>query len=287
MAGPDEPVAIAGAGRMAQALGRLLREAGVPVAAVASRNPDRARAAARWIGAAAVGYEELPLRAARILIAVPDDAIACVARVLAGGGMREGAVLHTSGARGPEVLAGLAERGVSCGALHPIQTVATPEQGLAALHGAYFGITAEGPALEWAAELVSLAGGRALRVPADRRALYHAASVMASNYVVGLAGAAVILMEAAGIEPPAALEALAPLMRAGVENAVRLGPAGALTGPVERGDVDTIAAHLRALEAVPERVRELYRVAGLHLLELAGRPADPRHAALEKLLRHA
>ena len=283
------PIGIAGAGRMAQALGRLLRERGEPVVAVASRNLEHARAAAAFIGVAeAVDYASLTRRANRVLIAVADDAVPLVAAALAEAGMKEGAALHTCGARGPEALAGLEANGVSCATLHPLQTVATPEQGMAALPGCAFGITGEGPAAAWAESIAALLGGRALRIAADRRPLYHAAAVMASNYVVALIDAAAMLMSAAGIGENEALAALAPLVRASAANAIGLGPVRALTGPLERGDAATVAAHCSALAAgIPPSVRGLYRAAGLHALEIARRrglsEADARK--LEEILR--
>jgi predicted short-subunit dehydrogenase-like oxidoreductase (DUF2520 family) len=287
-AGPG-PIGIAGAGRVAQALGRLLKERGEPVVAVASRNLDHARAAAAFIGdAEAVAYASLARRASRVLIAVADDAVPLVAAVLAESGMNGGAALHTCGARGPEALAALAANGVSCATLHPLQTFATPEQGLAALPGCAFGITGEGPAAAWAERIAALVGGRALRIAADRRPLYHAAAVMASNYVVALIDAAAMLMGAAGIGADEALVALAPLVKASAANAIRLGPVRALTGPLERGDAATILAHCSALAAgIPPSVRGLYRAAGLHALEIARRrglsEADARK--LEEILR--
>lgn len=254
---------------MAQALGRLLVEAGCHVAAVAGRHPARTETAARFVGAEAVNLEQLPRLATRLLIAVSDDAIATVADTLARAGAREGLALHTSGVHGPEALAPLAEAGFSCGALHPLQTVATPEQGVNALKGAAFAVTAEGPAAAWAAEIVRLARGWMLAIPADRRAAYHAAAALASNCVVALLDAAVMLMNAAGIERAAALRALAPLVRASCENALALGPAAALTGPVRRGDTETVRRHWQALGSAPGELRELYRACSLHLIRLA------------------
>ncbi|MEK7408889.1 MAG: DUF2520 domain-containing protein [Acidobacteriota bacterium] len=288
MGAAGDAIGIAGGGRIAQAFGRLLREHGEPVAAVASREPEHAAAAARFIGCPhALSYAELPSRACRVLIAVPDDALASVAAALAGGGLRGGAALHTCGSRGPEALAALAAGGVSCGALHPLQTVATPQQGLAALPGAAFAITAEGPAAAWAERIVSLLDGLALRIPAERRPLYHAAAVMASNYLVGLVDAAVMLMNAAGVEEDTALRALAPLVGASSANALALGPLKALTGPIERGDVETVALHWKALAAAPAPVRELYRAAGLHLVTLARRRGLSEASAVrfERLFR--
>jgi len=271
---------------VAQALGRLLAERGEPVVAVASRDPQRAAAAARFIG----GVEPAPLamlaRCGRVLIAVSDGAIAEVAAALADAGMCRGAALHTSGARGPDALEALAAAGVSCAALHPLQTIATPEQGVVVLPGAVFAISGTGAARTWAEHIVTLLGGTALAILPERYPLYHAAAVMASNHLVGLMDAAVKLLELAGVAQEDALRALAPLATTSLTNALTLGPAPALTGPVERGDARTIELHLEALRLAPEPVRALYRAAAGHLVDLARRKGTPEHAArrLEEIL---
>ena len=282
------PIGIAGAGRIGQALGRLLAERGQPVVAIASRHFERAEAGAAFLGGGVepVTFAKLPGRAVRVLIAVPDDAVTDVAATLAEAGMRGGMAVHTSGALDPEALAPLQAQGVSCAALHPLQTVATREQGLTALAGSAYAIAGDGPARRWAEQMARLLDGQVLRILPGRRPLYHAAAVMASNYLTGLIDAAVMLMGEAGIEEREALRAIAPLVRASVENSLALGTPAALTGPIERGDCRTVAAHLAALAGAPASVAELYRHAGLHVVELARRknPAA-RLEDLETLLR--
>jgi predicted short-subunit dehydrogenase-like oxidoreductase (DUF2520 family) len=272
-----DPILIAGTGRVAQALGRLLAEHGEPVFAVAGRNPERARAAAQFIGPRVkpAAFDAIPKRAARILIAVSDSAITEVASRLASGGIARGVALHTCGALGAEALAPLAAAGVSCGALHPLQTYATPEQGLSALPGCLFAVDGDAPARAWAERIARLLGGETLPIPPQHRPLYHAAAVMASNYVVAQIDAAAMLMDAAGIGPEKALRALAPLVEASVANALRLGPVDALTGPVQRGEVSTLMGHAQALDRAPKTVRGLYRAAGLHALDMARRRGLP------------
>jgi predicted short-subunit dehydrogenase-like oxidoreductase (DUF2520 family) len=279
-------IGIAGAGRLGQALGRLLRDRGQPVAAIAGRDPARTESAAAFIhkNVHPAAYSELPSHAARILICVPDDALGDVAHTLAAAPHPIRIALHTCGSRGPEALAEIESRGVSCATLHPLQTITTPEQGVADLPGSSFGITAgitpgSGAAAEWALEIVRLLDGQALTIAPESRPLYHAAAVMASNYIVAMVDAAVILMGLAGVPPEPALQALRPLVRASVENSLSAGPVHALTGPIERGDERTVAAHLRALDTLgaldkaPESVRQLYRQAGLHTIGIARRKA--------------
>jgi len=130
-------------------------------------------------------------------------------------------------------------------------------------------------------------GGTALRVPPESRPLYHAAAVMAGNYVVALMDAAAILMEAAGVERGISLRAFAPLVETSAVNALRLGPVEALTGPIQRGDIVTLQSHMGALRTVPASVRSLYVTAGLQALDLAVRRglAPDRARLVEKVLR--
>lgn len=279
------PVGIAGAGRVAQALGKLLHGRGQPVTCVASRNIEHARIAAAFIGpdVEAVSYSEMARHARRILIAVPDAALTTVAAAL---DLDSGIVLHTCGTAGPEALRALADVGIACGTIHPLQTVSNPESGMSALDGAAFAIAGDAPALAWAEQIAHAANGRILRIPPERRPLYHAAAVMASNYIVSLLSAAQTLLIGADVDPEEALQALGPLARTSLENALRQGPVAALTGPIERGDVSTISAHLAALKDVPDPIPRLYRAAGLQTLELARKKGlcAQHAAATERLL---
>jgi len=280
------PIGIAGGGRVGQAIGRILREGGEPVICVACRTEEHARLAAEFIGGTVkpVSYKDVPARASRILIAVPDEALESVAGAL---GLDSGIVLHTCGVRGPDALDTLRARGVSCGKLHPLQTIQEPAAGAAALRGAAFAVSGDDEAVAWAGRIAGLAGGEVLDIDPDSSALYHAAAVMASNYVTALLAAAESLLEAAGVEAPRARRALAPLVRASVENALRLGPVGALTGPIQRGDAATVAAHISALSAVRGPISALYRAAGLEALEMAAQRGLPagRASAIRQILR--
>lgn len=281
-------IAIVGAGAVAQAFGRLLRLRGQPVVALASRKPLSAERAAIFVGGAvrAVSCDEIPQLADRVLIAVADEGIAPSAEALARAGMRSGVALHTCGARDPGALAPLAANGVACGVLHPLQTVASPEQGVRQLIGIAFGLTGDRRALDWAEDIVRLLEGRPLYVAAERLSSYHAGAVMASNALVAAIDTAVLLMARAGIEPDVALRALEPLARASLDNAFERGPKEAATGPVVRGDATTVALHLEALAGAPPSVAALYRAVADRLREIARQRGLPeaRMRALESVL---
>jgi predicted short-subunit dehydrogenase-like oxidoreductase (DUF2520 family) len=279
---------------VARTLGRLLAAGGEPVVALASRSRSRAEDAARFIGVAVpsirvVEYADLPRLATRVLIAVSDQGIEPVAEALAAAGMRSGAALHTCGARGPDALAPLRAAGVACGMLHPLQTIMSAEQGVNSFADVTFGLSGDREAIAWAGEIVEVVtGGRgeSLHIEPDRLSYYHAGAVMASNAVIAVLDAAVVLLAQAGIERDAALRAVGPLARTSLENAIRSGPQAALTGPIARGDAGTVAAHREALRDVDQTVAKLYEAAARQLLQLAterGLPGD-RVRALREVL---
>jgi predicted short-subunit dehydrogenase-like oxidoreductase (DUF2520 family) len=270
---PDA-LGIAGAGRVAQALGRRLHQQGETVSFIASRDPQHAQAAARFIGESVrtVDYADLPRKAARLIIAVPDGALAQVIRLLAESAAPGGVALHTSGARDLEDFAPLQQAGYSCGTFHPLQAIADREQGCAALRHATFAVSGEELAVRWARELVERLEGNAVTIPSGNRPLYHAAAVMAGNYSLALLDAASELMAlATNVRQDEALRMIAPLARVALENGLARGPVAALTGPIERGDAGTVALHLTALETAPTRIRHLYTAAGLQTVDLARR----------------
>ncbi|HUS05296.1 MAG TPA: Rossmann-like and DUF2520 domain-containing protein [Bryobacteraceae bacterium] len=287
----ENSVGIAGAGRVARALGRALQDAGLAVGFVASRSREHAQGAADFIGGGvqAVEYGDLPRHASRFLIAVSDSAIEPVAQMLAAGGATSGSALHTCGAKGADALQALSDRGVSCGSLHPLQTIPDGPEAAHSLRGISFAFSGEGAAEQWALEIVELLHGHVLRIPPQARVLYHAAAVMASNYITVLLDSACQLMAASGVDEQEALRALEPIARASVENAVRLGTARALTGPIVRGDAATVAAHRKALSDWNEGVGHLYEAAGGQALEIACRRGlDSGQAAqVEAALRGA
>jgi predicted short-subunit dehydrogenase-like oxidoreductase (DUF2520 family) len=139
------------------------------------------------------------------------------------------------------------------------------------LQGISFAVWGDPPALEWAERIAALAHGEVLRIPTEARSLYHAAAVMAGNYVITLVDAGQALMEQCGVDSDTALRALGPLVRTSVENALARGPVEALTGPIERGDVATVAGHLAALTSAPVPIQNLYRAAGFQTTDIARR----------------
>ena len=177
-----------------------------------------------------------------VLLCVPDRAIGEVAAGVPPGPW----VAHVSGGTPLEALAPH-ERRFS---LHPLQTF-THERGPEQLDGAWAAVTGEsGSALEVATTLAELLGLRPFALADERRALYHAGAAIASNYLVTLRRVAGDLLATAGAPP----EALDPLMRRVIENGF------ALTGPIERGDWETVERHRAAIAEHAPEVLEAYDV---------------------------
>jgi predicted short-subunit dehydrogenase-like oxidoreductase (DUF2520 family) len=186
-----------------------------------------------------------------VLLCVPDSAIAEVAASVSRGPW----VAHVSGATPLSALAPHARRF----SVHPLQTF-TRERGAEQLDGAWAAVTAETEAARnagrWLAETLGL---RPFDLADSARTLYHAGAVFASNYVVTLQRAASLLFESAGVPP----EALEPLMRRTIENGFEL------TGPIARGDWDTVAAHRAAIQEHRAELEHLYETLAGATLALA------------------
>lgn len=211
------------------------------------------------------GLERPPDGTTAVFLSVPDDTLPEMATALAGQGQAPAgaSAFHLSGALGTDPLAPLHARGYSVGTLHPLQTVAHPITGADLLPGSSFALSGEPEALSVARRILSVLGSPALTVPVSQRPLYHAAGVFASNYVLAVIAAAARMLTRTGLSEEEALRAILPLVRGALDNLEALGADQALTGPVARGDFETLQLHLRVLE--PEE-RTLYRELGRELL---------------------
>lgn len=251
-------VGVIGTGRAGSVLGAALARAGHKVVAVhAVSDVSRLRAESLLPGAENVESDEVARRADLVLITIPDDALAETVRGLASlGAFRAGQfVMHASGRYGTDVLSPATDLGAVPLALHPAMTLTGTSLDLERLSGAPFGVTAP-PALRPVAEaLVVEMGGEPVWVPNEARALYHAALANGANHMITLVNQSIDLLVQAGVESPQRL--LSPLLFASLDNALRSGDA-ALTGPVARGDAQTVQAHIDVIEDFSPEARRAY-----------------------------
>jgi len=283
---------VLGCGKVGTAAAVLLRDAGFALTAVTTRSAATAReAAARTHAAAGTDNAAAAATGDIVLVTTNDDAIAHVtAQVADAGAFRAGQlVVHMSGALSLSALAPAAAAGAVIGCAHPLQSFATAEDAARKMAGSVFGVTPGPGALEMLQALVGVLGGETVIVADDNKAVYHAAAVMASNYLVAVEDAAVNLLVEAGFDATVAVRSLQPLVTGTAENVRRLGPTDALTGPIVRGDVDTVRGHVEALRNLSGSgdALELYRTLGRHTLEIARRrrtlPAETIAALVDVL----
>lgn len=249
MGAPTRAVRVIGSGRAGGSFAAALSGAGWSVELL-----DRGAA----VGTTAEGAD-------LVLLCVPDAAVAAVAAAVRPG---PAVVAHCAGSLGLDVLDPHDRRA----SVHPLVALPTAEVGARRLRGAWFATAGDPSSVGVVDDVVAALGGRAVEVPDGARTSYHAAAVVASNHLVALLGQAGRIAAAAGVP----LEAFLDLARASLDNVAALGPADALTGPVSRGDWDTVRRHVAELEP-SERGAYLAMVG--EAARLAGRPVPGDLAA--------
>jgi len=216
--------------------------------------------------------------AAVVIIATPDGAVHEVASELSRVARLTGShvVLHLSGRHDRSVLQPLEPSGAALGSLHPLQSVPDPARAIERLRGSYAGVDGDERAMDVADALARAAGMTPFRISMSARRGYHAAAAMTANFTVALYDVACRIAVRSGVPADAVPGMYLALLRGTVENLAELGPEEALTGAIRRGDVETVEAHLAALE---EGERILYRAIGREALRLAEAAGLDRAAA--------
>ncbi|HSJ62382.1 MAG TPA: Rossmann-like and DUF2520 domain-containing protein [Gemmatimonadaceae bacterium] len=275
-------VFVLGAGRAGRGLALAFQRAGVPLVGLHGR-----RSAPEWVVPVTAGPVPAAMRMADVvLIAVRDAQLDEAIREVLDAGPAAGAVvLQASGGTEPGAYRVARAQGIPCGSFHPLLPLADPNLAAERLQGAYVGIDGEPAARTAAARLAGALGAHILEIPPGHRALYHAGAVIASNFVGVLLVLASQTMQAAGVPPDASRGATRALLLAAAENLRTDDAAHALTGPVVRGDVHTVRAHLQALSAHPE-IAEVYRTLTRRAVALARAGSTPGETldAIEALL---
>ena len=283
-------IGVVGAGRVGAVLAAALRSAGHEISAVAGESAaSRTRIETLLPGV----HVDKPTAVARscdlLLLTVPDDMLGNVVTMLsASGAVRAGQyVVHTSGKHGVSVLEPASRRGARVLAMHPAMTFTGTDVDLARLPGCVFGVTAGEGTHELAETLVAQLGATTVWVDEDKRTLYHAGLAHGANHLVTLVAQAMDLLRASGATDPAGT--LRPLLAAALDNALSYGDA-ALTGPVVRGDVETVRAHVHDIAATSPAALESYVVmarATANRAVLDGRLLPIRAAKLVGVLNDA
>lgn len=287
-------VAIIGAGRVGSTVGYLLARAGYVVTAVVARSQVSAEKAAAFIGSGVPTTDAVTAasQATIVFITTPDGAIRSVcSQVASPGGLKAGSiVVHMFGAASLELLDAAQSAGSYRAVIHPLQSVPSPAQGIRNLPGSYFRLEADSEARETAQQLVSALGGVELVMEKwssdkDSAALYHAGAVAVSNYFVALIDYGLKFYQALGADNQEALKALLPLIKGTLRNIETLGTADALTGPIARGDVETIRGHVEAMRKRTPELLELYKHLARHTVAVARDKGGITHETAGELLK--
>ncbi|MHC1715008.1 MAG: Rossmann-like and DUF2520 domain-containing protein [Acidaminococcaceae bacterium] len=266
-------IGIIGAGKVGGALCKSLREAGVNVVGLtAGTEPDTLAAAAKFQVKGFASNEELAANSDVLFLTVPDRLVGEVAAELTQAfsnrsdakSLQGKTFFHCSGSLGLEELQLLAELGADIGSLHPLQSFASAD---VSFQGIYMAVDGMPNAQEAGQAIAELLGAQIFVVPAAERKAYHAAACFASNYVVAAMAVAQELMSKWTPTPEAGLAALLALFDGTARNLHQSKLAReALTGPIARGDINTVKAHLAVL---PPKIAEVYKALGKETICLA------------------
>lgn len=283
-----------GCGKTGRTLGRRWAQAKVfSIGQVLTRSQETAQAAVDFLGAGQPVADFTAIEPAdAFFIAAPDDAIAGLAKQLAGTGMiMEGAICwHASGALPSSILKPLQDAGAEIASIHPARSFADPAIAADTFTGTPCVIEGAPEACQLLSEACRAIGGVPIQLKMSNRdkAVYHAGTTLASNCLVALAEIAAQCLEQAGFQREQAIPLLTSLMSGSVQNVSKLGTTNALTGPISRGEVGTVARHLAALEGSKPLIVQAYRLLSQLIVDVARKQEQANQDTLntiQELLR--
>jgi predicted short-subunit dehydrogenase-like oxidoreductase (DUF2520 family) len=248
-------VAIVGPGRLGRALALELRRAGYSISEIVSRDTTaskrKARELARKVDAQASTSDTARLDADLVWFCVPDQEIAAASHQLASAIVwKKKIVFHSSGALASDELKALRRRGASVASVHPLMTFVSGST--SSLQGVPFAVEGDAAAVRAARRIVRNLGGEAFTIRKQHKAAYHAWGAFTSPLLVATLVTGERLARAAGLSAVEARKKLLPIVKQTIRNYEALGPAGAFSGPIVRGDVETVRKHLQVLRRVPQ-----------------------------------
>jgi predicted short-subunit dehydrogenase-like oxidoreductase (DUF2520 family) len=247
-------VAIVGPGRLGRALTVELRRAGYTISEIVSRNTAaskrKARELARKVEAHASTRENPRLDADLVWFCVPDREIAAVSRQFASFvDWKKKTAFHSSGALASDELKALRRRGAAAASVHPLMTFVSGS--MPSLRGVPFAVEGDQMAVRAARQIVRDLGAEAFTIREEHKAAYHAWGAFTSPFLVATLATGEQLARAAGLSAMQARKKMLPIVRQTILNYEALGPSGAFSGPIVRGDADIVRKHLRVLSSVP------------------------------------
>lgn len=246
-------VAIVGPGRLGNALALELRRAGYRISEIVSRNSRTSRRKASVLAKrvhAIASVASAAFEADLVWLCVPDRQISRVARHLAQAtDWRGKIVFHSSGALPSDELHALRRRGAAVASVHPLMTFVPAS--VPSLHGVPFAVEGDPAALRLARKIIRDLGGEAFAISKSKKSAYHAWGGFTSPLLIALLVTGEKVARAAGLSAADARKKMLPIVRQTLANYAKLGPAGAFSGPVGRGDTQVVRKHVKELKKIP------------------------------------
>lgn len=258
-----------GAGKVGCSLGKLFSTRGIEVSGYYDRNTTYAEEAAQFTGSKVFADTETLINASDVLfITVPDGLITTVFEEIRTLPIEGKFICHCSGSISSEdAFPGIGSTNAYEYSVHPLFAVSDRFGTYQELADAFFTLEGNRQHIDEMSRLLSSAGLRFQIIDSSSKTRYHLAAVYSSNLMLALIQKAVTLLQECGFTESDALKAITPLVSGNVKHALEAGPAKALTGPVERGDITTLQKHLEV--SAGEDDRELYTLLSKELLPLA------------------
>ena len=271
-----------GAGKVGKAFGVYLHRNGVNIVGYNSQKLESAKTAASLTSS---GYysksEELINLCDLIFITTPDGVIKSVAEGVELPSLTGKTFVHMSGAHSSQLLESLKAKGAEMASLHPIQSIADVETSVAQLKSTVFSVEGSETAVEQLSDLMEQMNNTYFVIKSEQKTLYHMAACTVSNYLVTLVDMGLSMYESIGIDREVAYKALYPLIRGTIENLKHMDTKEALTGPIARGDINTVNAHLLAVH--DKNTEDFYRYLGKATVQMAKEKSNADQEALGKL----
>ncbi|MBW1941147.1 MAG: DUF2520 domain-containing protein, partial [Deltaproteobacteria bacterium] len=265
--------AVAGCGKVGTALGKILTRKGYRLTGLSCKNASSAQKATRILGTnhfSTIAWE-ITKDANIVFITTPDGVIeeTCSNIAQNNGFSKNTVVLHCSGALPSTILSSAKTCGAFTGSMHPLQSFADSKTDGNPFAGIVVSVEGEDKAVNTAREIVKDLGADFAGIKTESKVLYHAAAVTASNYLVTLLDLAFNLIKEAGIAGKDAFKILKPLVEGTLDNIEKVGIPAALTGPIARGDIETVTRHLDENRQKKPELLSLYQTLGLHTIDIA------------------
>ncbi len=285
----DLTLNILGCGRLGKTLGRLWTASGVfAIHDVLNRSLKRSESAVAFLGAGRAVGRVAEMRPADVwMLAVPDDQIvgSCMALAESGKLAAGNVVFHCSGALSSSELAAAAARGASVASIHPLKSFADPAAAVWSFSGTCCAAEGDIAAIAKLRPAFERVGAAVIEIDRHSKMIYHAASVIAGNYLVAIVETGLRCFERSGFPRATAQSMIEPLVRETLDNVLKLGTVDALTGPVTRGDATVVSRHIDALAGWDPRIAAIYRQLGTILVDLARAQGKADAGGLEAIER--